>query len=94
MEALEAHDVVAGPVLDIAGIFADPHYKARGNVVEVPDGELGTVRMQGVVPRFSRSTAEVRFAGGTQGQDNDAVYRRLLGLGEDELATLRGEGVV
>jgi formyl-CoA transferase len=50
--------------------------------------------MQGVVPRFSRSTAEVRFAGGTQGQDNDAVYRGLLGLGEDELATLRGEGVV
>jgi crotonobetainyl-CoA:carnitine CoA-transferase CaiB-like acyl-CoA transferase len=94
MEALEAHDVVAGPVLDIAGIFADPHYQARGNVVEVPDGELGTVRMQGVVPRFSRSTAEVRFAGGTQGQDNDAVYRGLLGLGEDELATLRGEGVV
>jgi crotonobetainyl-CoA:carnitine CoA-transferase CaiB-like acyl-CoA transferase len=94
MDALEAHDVVAGPVLDIAGIFADPHYQARGNVVEVPDGELGTVRMQGVVPRFSRSTAEVRFAGGTQGQDNDAVYRGLLGIAEDELETLRGEGVV
>jgi crotonobetainyl-CoA:carnitine CoA-transferase CaiB-like acyl-CoA transferase len=46
------------------------------------------------VPRFSRSTAEVRFAGGAPGQDNDAVYGELLGLGEDELDALRGEGVI
>jgi crotonobetainyl-CoA:carnitine CoA-transferase CaiB-like acyl-CoA transferase len=94
MESLEAHDVVAGPVLDIAGIFADPHYAARGNVVEVPDGDLGAVRMPGVVPRFSRSRADVRVAGGDVGRDNDEVYGELLGLDEAELAELRSEGVV
>jgi crotonobetainyl-CoA:carnitine CoA-transferase CaiB-like acyl-CoA transferase len=94
MAALEEHDVVAGPVLDIGGIFADPQYQARANVVEVPDGDFGTVRMPGVVPRFSRSSAGVRVAGGELGRDNDEVYGGLLGLGKDELDVLRGEGVV
>jgi succinyl-CoA--D-citramalate CoA-transferase len=94
MDALEAQDVVAGPVLDIAGIFADAHYRARENVVEVPDGDLGTVRMPGVVPRFSRSRTDVRFAGGPPGQDNDEVYCEILGLSETEIAELRRHGVV
>jgi crotonobetainyl-CoA:carnitine CoA-transferase CaiB-like acyl-CoA transferase len=94
MQALEDHDVVAGPVLDIAAIFADPHYQARENIVEVPDDELGTIRMPGVVPRFSRSRADVRFPGGAPGQHNDEIYRGLLGLPEDELEALRSEGVI
>ena len=94
MDALEQHDVVAGPVIDIAGIFRDPHYQARENVVAVPDGELGTVRMPGVVPRFSRSRTEVRFSGGAAGQDNEDVYGGLLGLDAKALDALRGQGVV
>ena len=41
MDALEAQDVVAGPVLDIAGIFADPHYRARENVGRCPTAISG-----------------------------------------------------
>jgi crotonobetainyl-CoA:carnitine CoA-transferase CaiB-like acyl-CoA transferase len=94
MEALARHDVVAGPVLDIAGIFRDPHYASRGNIVEAPDPEFGSLRMPGVVPRFSRSPGAVRFGGGAPGQHNDEVYRGLLGLSDAELDSLSAEGVV
>jgi crotonobetainyl-CoA:carnitine CoA-transferase CaiB-like acyl-CoA transferase len=94
LEALERHDVVAGPVLDIAAIFSDPHYAARGNIVQAPDPDFGAVQMPGVVPRFSRSPGVVRAAGGPPGQHNDEVYRGLLGLAESELEALRSEGVI
>jgi crotonobetainyl-CoA:carnitine CoA-transferase CaiB-like acyl-CoA transferase len=93
LAALEDGDVVAGPVLDIAGIFADPHYIARGNIVEVPDPDLGSLRMPGVVPRFSRSTVGVRHPGGAPGSHNAEVYAEL-GLDAAGLAELEREGVI
>jgi succinyl-CoA---D-citramalate CoA-transferase len=94
MAALEAADVVAGKVYDVEDIFADPHYAARRNIVDVPDLDFGSVKMPGVVPRFSRSPSAVRFAGGQLGQHNEEVYRGLLGLSADELELLRAEGVI
>jgi crotonobetainyl-CoA:carnitine CoA-transferase CaiB-like acyl-CoA transferase len=94
MAALEAADVVAGKIYDVEDIFADPHYAARGNIVDVPDLDFGSVKMPGVVPRFSRSETAVRFAGGRLGQHNDEVYGGLLGLSADELELLQAEGVI
>jgi crotonobetainyl-CoA:carnitine CoA-transferase CaiB-like acyl-CoA transferase len=93
MALFEANGVVAGPVLDIAGIAADPHYQARGNIVDVPDDDFGSVRMQGVVPRFVETPGEVRHAGRALGADNAAVYGRL-GLDAADLARLQAEGVI
>ena len=39
MSLFERSDVVAGPVLDIRDIMNDPHYRARENIVAVPDPE-------------------------------------------------------
>ena len=93
MAALEAADVVAGKVYDVKDIFADPHYAARGNLARVPDLDFGTVTMPGVVPRFSRSEAELAWSGGPLGQHNEEVYGEL-GLTEAELAALTAEGVI
>jgi crotonobetainyl-CoA:carnitine CoA-transferase CaiB-like acyl-CoA transferase len=51
------------PIQDIADVFADPQIQARQAIVPVPDPELGEVRMQAVVPRFSATPGEVRRAG-------------------------------
>ena len=43
--------------------MADPHYQARENIVSVPDGDFGSVRMQNVVPRSrARRAASVTRA--------------------------------
>jgi crotonobetainyl-CoA:carnitine CoA-transferase CaiB-like acyl-CoA transferase len=94
MRILEEHDVVAGRILDISDIFADPHFAARGNIAVVPDPDFDAVKMPGVVPRFSRSRCRVTRTGGRLGQDNTDVYGEWLGLGPAELDDLRAAGVI
>jgi crotonobetainyl-CoA:carnitine CoA-transferase CaiB-like acyl-CoA transferase len=53
LAAFEEAHAAAAPVLDMAGIAGDPHYAARGSIVEV-DG----VPMQGLPFRLSSSPAE------------------------------------
>jgi crotonobetainyl-CoA:carnitine CoA-transferase CaiB-like acyl-CoA transferase len=76
------------PIYDAADIFADPHFVARGTIVKVADDELGEVRMQCVVPRFSETPVSVRRAGPALGQHNDEVFG-ALGLSGEEIARLR-----
>jgi crotonobetainyl-CoA:carnitine CoA-transferase CaiB-like acyl-CoA transferase len=93
LEALRRHEVAAAPVLDIAGIMADPQYAARGAIVRVPDEQLGEVAMAAPRPVFSATPGRIRHAGLPLGAANDEVYG-ALGLTADDLAALRAEGVV
>lgn len=94
MRTFEDSDVVAGPVYSIEDIFKDPHFAARGDIVSVSDPVLGSVRMQGVVPAFSRSEGQVVWPGGTLGQHNEEVYAGLLGLAKGEIEELARTGVL
>jgi crotonobetainyl-CoA:carnitine CoA-transferase CaiB-like acyl-CoA transferase len=87
-DTLHAHEVGFSPIYDAADIFADPHFQARQTIVSVPDDELGEVRMQCVVPRFSETPVSVRRAGPSLGQHNDEIFA-ALGLAEGEIARLR-----
>jgi crotonobetainyl-CoA:carnitine CoA-transferase CaiB-like acyl-CoA transferase len=85
---LEAHEVGFSPIYDASDVFADPHFIAREAIVSVPDEQLGDVRMQCVVPRFSETPGAVRSAGPSIGQHNDEVYR-ALGLAPDDIKRLK-----
>ena len=74
--------------------FEDPHYAARENIVEVEDSELGTIRMQGIVPKLRDAPGAVRRAGPALGQHNAEVYKELLDLSADEISTLKEKGIV
>jgi crotonobetainyl-CoA:carnitine CoA-transferase CaiB-like acyl-CoA transferase len=90
---LEAHEVGFSPIHDIADVFADPHFAAREALVTVQDSELGAVRMQNVVPRFSATPGEVRRAGPALGEHNDEVWRGL-GFTATEIAAWREKKVI
>ena len=64
----EAVDAAVAPVYDMADIFADPHLRDRGSVVEV-DG----VPMPDVVARLSATPGRVRWAGRALDADGDEV---------------------
>lgn len=89
----ETHDLTASPVYDIADITSDPHVKARGILVDVPDPALGAVRMTAPTPRLTATPATVRWAGPPLGAHNREVYG-ALGLDDAELQALRRDGVV
>ena len=94
LEILEKGEVVAGPILTIADIFADPHYAARETIVQVPDADFGAVRMQNATPRLSRTPGRVRHSGRGLGADNEAVWGGELGLDANELARLKSLQVI
>lgn len=95
LATFDAYECACVPVYDIAGIFADPHVQARETITTVADPELGPVRMQNVVPKFSRTPGKVRWPGPTDmGQHNREIYCGRLGLSEARLAELSAQGVV
>ena len=76
---LQAAGVAAAPVLNVADLLHDPHYKARKTFIEVthPLGFKETI--YGAYVKTSRSEIEVR-TGPRIGQDNEAVFKGLLGM--------------
>jgi crotonobetainyl-CoA:carnitine CoA-transferase CaiB-like acyl-CoA transferase len=91
---LEAFQVPYSPVMSMAEIFADPHFREREMIIDVPEVTLGTVPQPGVVPKLSRTPGRVTHAGPPMGHDTDAVLSELLGLTRDDLAALRAGGVI
>lgn len=68
-----AAEVTVGPVHDAAGFAGDPHVQGRGVLVDMPDAELGVVRMHAVVPRLSRTPGRLRRAAPDLGADEADV---------------------
>jgi crotonobetainyl-CoA:carnitine CoA-transferase CaiB-like acyl-CoA transferase len=91
---LEEAAVPATRIFTIADIFGDPHYRARGAIVEAPDAELGGIAMANVVPRLSATPGAVRHAGRRTGQDTRRVLAEVLGLEARELDALAAAGVI
>jgi len=94
MTAFETHEAAASPIYDVQQIFADMQYRARNTLVRIEDDELGEVVLPDVQPRLSETPGRVRHAGLPLGAANRDVYVDELGLTDEELERLRGEGVV
>ncbi len=91
---LGAANVPFGGIYTAADIAEDPHYKARNNVVAVPDEDEGTVVMPGVVPKLAATPGRIAFAGPAIGRHNAEIYGGLLKKSDAELAALAAEGVI
>lgn len=91
---LEAAAVPAMRIYTIADIFGDPHYRARGAIVQANDDELGSVAMANVVPRLSATPGTVRHAGHQPGHDTRRVLHDRLGLDDNALDALEAAGVI
>lgn len=91
---LQAAAVPAMRIYTIADIFGDPHYRARGAIVQAPDEQLGSVAMANVVPRLSATPGSVRHAGHQPGHDTRRVLQERLGLDGAALDALEAAGVI
>jgi benzylsuccinate CoA-transferase BbsF subunit len=90
---LQDHGVAAAPVLNVADLLRDPHYRARGVFIEVehPLGFRETI--YGAYVKTSRTVARVK-PGPMIGQDNDHVFKQLLGLSESRYRELIDQQVI
>ncbi|WP_199726931.1 CaiB/BaiF CoA transferase family protein [Pseudomonas syringae group genomosp. 7] len=91
---LEAVGVPCAPVNDLAKVFADPQVVARGLAIELPHALGGKVPQVASPIRLSETPVEYRTAPPMLGEHTAVVLEELLGLGGDEVASLRAAGVL
>jgi len=77
----------------MADIFADPHYRERQSIIDVPS-DIGPLPQPAVIPRLSATPGRVTHAGPRVGHHTNEVLGGLLGLSSAEIAGLCAEGVV
>lgn len=93
-ERFDCEGVSCSTIKAIDEIFDDPQVLAREAIVTVEDAELGPVKMQCVVPRFSRTPGSIRGTGPMLGEHNAEIYGDLLGLPVAEQEALREAGAI
>ncbi|MFF0449470.1 CaiB/BaiF CoA transferase family protein [Streptomyces sp. NPDC004609] len=93
MTAFEKAEAAVAPVYDIRDVMDDPQYRALETVTEVPDPELGPLRMQNVLFRLSETPGAIRWAGRPHGADTDEVLGEL-GLTPADITALRARGAL
>jgi formyl-CoA transferase len=87
--------IPAGRVYRAPDMLADPHFEARGAIIEVETERFGALKMQGAFPKLSGTPSGVRRPAPSRvGQHNDEIYGGLLGMSEAELAALAAGGVI
>lgn len=76
--AFEAAEAAVAPIYEVDDVLADPQFQARGLTVEVPDDELGTVRMPGVPFRLSATPGRIDWAGPPVGAHTEQVLEQAV----------------
>jgi crotonobetainyl-CoA:carnitine CoA-transferase CaiB-like acyl-CoA transferase len=96
LDALEHAGVPAGPINDMAQVFADPHVVARAMEVRVPcqTSPGATVRMVGNPVKYSATPVDSYTAAPTLGQHTHQVLSDLLGLDAAEIDRLAAAAVI
>ncbi|MDP7571695.1 MAG: CoA transferase, partial [Myxococcota bacterium] len=90
---LQREGVAAAPVMSVADLLEDPHYRARGTFIEVrhPLGFEETI--YGAYVKTSRFEANVQ-PGPAIGRDNEYVFKELLGVSDERYRQLVEEKVI
>jgi len=94
IERCVANEVPVGKLNSIADIFADPHFRARGNLLEIEEEGVGKVVIPGVIPTLSETPGRVTNLGPRLGEATYEVMRELLDLTAAEIASLRQQKII
>ncbi|UHL62739.1 CoA transferase [Paralcaligenes sp. KSB-10] len=94
LEKIRAAGIPAGSVRDVPEALDAPEIKARGLIVDTPDGRHGSIRLmrsplnlRGTPPRAP--TAPPRL-----GEHTDAVLKNILRASSEQISLWRGSGVI
>ena len=89
---LQSEGIPAGYLMHEDHVFEDPQLKERGFFVPITAPEVGTYLYPSTTFRMSNVPFEVRKPPVRLGEDNDYVYREVLGLTEEEYDRLKALG--
>ena len=82
-------------VMSMQDIFNDPHYKARNDIVDVQVEEsFGHIKMPNAFPFMTETPGRIKWPGQKLGASNEAIYKGLLGMTDEEIAGLKEKKVI
>ncbi|AKQ54467.1 CaiB/BaiF CoA transferase family protein [Bordetella hinzii] len=96
LERLETHGVPCGRINDYEQVFQDPQVRHRGLRVDIPRGTgsggvvstiASPLRLRDTPPRYDLPPPRL-------GDSTERVLGSLLGYGPEDIARLRGQGIV
>jgi CoA:oxalate CoA-transferase len=94
MAALDKAGLPCGPVNDVPAALNIPQVAAREMIVEIEYPGTGVVPVLGVEIKLSRTPGCVARRASLLGEDNEAIYGRMLGYGAEDLKKLGEENII
>lgn len=91
---LDSYGVPISPINSIEDIFKNPQFKSRENIVEIEHPRLGSIKMPGIVPKFSETPGMIRNVGPDLSEHTDQILKDLIGLSESEIIELKNKKIV
>ena len=94
MRMLQEAGVAAGTVSTNAEVLSDPHFASRGFFETVDHPEAGRHKYIGMPWKFSETPVRIRRPAPGLGQHTESILKELIGLGDDEVASLRDQDII
>jgi benzylsuccinate CoA-transferase BbsF subunit len=94
MAILQAAGVPSGVVETCEDLFNDPQLKHRQHYRLLRHKVIGPHYYHAPAYKLSKAPVHIWKAGPALGEDNEYVYKKILGLSDDEVADLLVEGVI
>lgn len=86
--------VPSGPVLTFDKLITDPNLLARQMITDIEQPGVGKMKIPGSVFKLSESPVEFKLPAPSLGEYNAEIYSQVLGLSQEELASLKEEGII
>src|SRR5699024_3585501 len=91
---LDDYDVPNGPIYDVSDMMEDPHIQYRKMIETVQVDQLGSLKMPGIMPKFSETPGSIKWPGPKLGEHNEEVYKGLLQFTEEKIEELQNDGII
>ena len=92
MHLLQAEKVPAGPLINERDCYQDPHVNYRGFFQKVEHPECGVHLYPGAVWKMCGTPTTIRKPPCRLGEDNEYVYKTILGVSDEEYSDLERHG--
>ncbi len=94
VDTLNEAGMPTGPVYTARDVFADPHFRTRGMLVDIDDPEVGTYTFARSTPHLSSAPDIVKQPAPALGQHTREILEGLLGYSREEVDRLAAGQVV